>query len=53
MVDRPLGDEVKTTYRGKIRLNAVPSEGPAAAVSTAASSTASRTTATTSGRSGC
>lgn len=29
MVDRPVGDEVRTTYRGKIILNAVPSEGPA------------------------
>ena len=26
MVDRPVGDEVKTTYRGEIILNAVPSE---------------------------
>ena len=42
MVDRPVGDEVKTTYRGEIILNAVPSEGPAAA---AVGTTDLRTTA--------
>jgi hypothetical protein len=29
MVDRPVGDRVKTTYRGHIVLNAVPTEGDA------------------------
>jgi len=29
MVDRPVGDKVKTTYRGRIVLNAVPAEGDA------------------------
>jgi hypothetical protein len=29
MVDRPVGDEVQTTYRGRIVLNAVPTEGDA------------------------
>jgi hypothetical protein len=29
MVDTPVGDRVKTTYRGHIKLNAVPSEGNA------------------------
>ena len=27
MVDRPVGDEVRTTYRGRIELRAVPGEG--------------------------
>lgn len=39
MVDRPVGDEVRTTYRGKIILNAVPTEGPAPASSGATGST--------------
>ena len=43
MVDRPVGDEVRTRYRGKIVLNAVPSEGAAAPVSTAADLGASTT----------
>ena len=29
MVDRPVGEEVRTTYRGQIVLNAVPTEGDA------------------------
>ena len=29
MVDRPVGEEVRTTYRGRIVLNAVPTEGEA------------------------
>jgi hypothetical protein len=29
MVDRPVGDRVRTTYRGHIRLNAVSTEGDA------------------------
>jgi hypothetical protein len=29
MVDTPVGDEVRTTYRGRITLNAVPAEGDA------------------------
>jgi len=29
MVDTPIGDEVRTTYRGRITLNAVPTEGDA------------------------
>lgn len=46
MVDRPVGDQVKTTYRGTIILDAVPTEGPAPAAPNAASSTTGqRTTA--------
>lgn len=46
MVDRPVGDQVKTTYRGTIVLNAVPTEGPApAAPNAAGSTTGQRTTA--------
>jgi hypothetical protein len=41
MVDRPAGDEVKTTYRGKVELNAVPGEGEA---ETPAPSTGTETT---------
>lgn len=42
MVDRPVGDQVKTTYRGTIILNAVPTEGPAPAVQSAARSVTAR-----------
>jgi hypothetical protein len=51
MVDRPVGDMVKTTYRGEILLNAVPTEGDADTPS--ASSSAGATVASaTSGPSG-
>jgi hypothetical protein len=49
MVDRPVGDEVKTTYRGEILLNAVPTEGDAdtpSASSSAGATVASATSAT-------
>ena len=42
MVDTPVGDRVRTTYRGHIRLNAVPSEGDA---DTPSSSSAAETAA--------
>jgi hypothetical protein len=40
MVDRPVGDEVRTTYRGRIALNAVPGEGDAETPSAAATAAA-------------
>lgn len=46
MVDRPVGNGVRTTYRGTIILNAVPSEGPAPASSGSGASTDLRTSAT-------
>jgi len=56
MVDRPVGDQVKTTYVGNIQLNAVPSEGNAdtpSSASTAAATVAAQSTSTTSKRMGC
>lgn len=38
MVDRPVGNEVRTTYRGEIILDAVPSEGPARATTNGSTS---------------
>ncbi len=54
MVDRPAGDEVKTTYRGRIELNAVPTEGEAdtPTASAEAESTVQRVAAATSGTPG-
>jgi hypothetical protein len=45
MVDRPIGDQVRTTYRGEVVLNAVPSEGPAPATPVAVSPLRSTTSA--------
>jgi hypothetical protein len=53
MVDTPVGEEVKTSYRGYIVLNAVPSEVAAPAVVTKANPTAEKTTSTTALRKGC
>jgi hypothetical protein len=44
MVDSPVGGEVKTTYRGEIVLNAVPSEGGATGLTNTAGSTADKKT---------
>ena len=54
MVDPPAGDEVRTTYRGQIELNAVPSEGEAdtPAPSTGAETTVQPVSAVASGPSG-
>jgi hypothetical protein len=53
MVDRPVGDEVKTTYRGEIILNAVPSEGPAPASAATTGSTTDLQTIAMPTRRGC
>jgi hypothetical protein len=55
MVDRPDGDTVKTTYRGRIVLNAVPTEGNAdtPSMSSTAGTAADQTSSTTSGRRAC
>jgi hypothetical protein len=54
MVDRPVGDEVKTTYRGRIVLGAVPTEGNAETPSRSSNAGADqRTTSATSGRRAC
>ena len=55
MVDRPDGDTVKTTYRGRIVLNAVPTEGNAdtPSMSSPAGTAPHQTTSTTSGRRAC
>ena len=54
MVDRPAGDEIETTYRGQIELNAVPGEGEAdtPAPSTGAETTVDPVTAVASATSG-
>ena len=46
MVDRPVRDGIRTTYRGTIVLNAVPSEGPAPDLTGRGASTDLRTSAT-------
>jgi hypothetical protein len=55
MVDRPVGDQVNTTYRGRIRLNAVPTEGDAdtPSPSSTTGTTADRQTSASSGRRAC
>lgn len=55
MVDRPVGDRVKTTYRGHIVLNAVPTEGDADTPlpSSTAGTAADQKTSVTSGRRAC
>ena len=50
---RPVGDEVKTTYRGEIILNAVPSEGPAPASAATTGSTTDLQTIAMPTRRGC
>ena len=51
----PVGDRVKTTYRGRIVLNAVPAEGDAdtPSLSRAAKTAADHMISTTSGRRAC
>ena len=58
MVDRPVGDQIRTTYSGDIVLNAVPTEGdaptPAAVAGTrAAQRTSNSSSLSTSERQGC
>lgn len=55
MVDRPIGDEVKTTYRGRIVLNAVPAEDDAVTPSPsgAAGTVADQKASATPGRRAC
>lgn len=55
MVDRPVGDRVKTTYRGRIVLNAVPTEGDADTPSSSrtAGVAADQQTSATLGRRAC
>jgi hypothetical protein len=58
MVDTPVGDEVRTTYRGRVMLNAVPSEGDAETPSAASAAGAtidriSTATSAASARRGC
>lgn len=53
MVDTPVGGQVKTTYRGHILLNAVPTEGVALTPSAVTGTTADQRTSATSGRRGC
>jgi len=55
MVDTPVGDQVRTTYRGHIRLNAVPTQGIAGprSPSIAGATDADQTTAVASGRRAC
>jgi hypothetical protein len=55
MVDRPVGDRVRTTYRGRIVLNAVPTEGNADTPSSSRTTgvAADQQTAATLGRRAC
>jgi hypothetical protein len=54
MVDRPIGDRVRTTYRGHIRLDAVPTEGDAETPSASrTAATAAAQLSATSGRRAC
>jgi hypothetical protein len=55
MVDRPVDDQVKTTYRGNIRLNAVPGEGDAKTPlpSSTAGASSDQNSQVTSGRRAC
>jgi hypothetical protein len=55
MVDRPVGDEVRTTYRGRIELNAVPTEGDAVTPSESSTTgtAADQKTSVASGRRAC
>lgn len=53
MVDVPRGDAVRTTYRGSIVLNAVPSESPVDAAALGTALTADQAEPTTSARRGC
>jgi hypothetical protein len=53
MVDRPVGGQVRTTYRGDIVLNAVPTEGDAPTPSAATQTTADQRISPTSERRGC
>jgi len=53
MVDRPIGDEVRTTYRGRIVLNAVPTEGDADTPSRSSSTRTDQRTSANSGRRAC
>jgi hypothetical protein len=53
MVDRPVGAEVRTTYRGHLVLNAVPTEGDAPTPPPAAGGTAASSTAGVASKTGC
>lgn len=55
MVDKPVRDQVKTTYRGRIVLNAVPTEGDAdtPSASSSAGTAADQKTSMMSGRRAC
>jgi hypothetical protein len=55
MVDRPVRDQVRTTYRGQIELNAVPTEGDADTplASSEAETTVDQISSATSGRRVC
>jgi len=53
MVDRPVDDQIKTTYSGYIVLNAVPTEGDAPTPAAVTKTTAAQSTLATSGRRSC